>query len=156
MKLITVFVVILALTMPLGVSAFAHCEIPCGIYDDEARFEMIAEHLTTIEKSMTQVIELSKEKPLNYNQVVRWTNNKEQHADELQRIVSQYFLTQRLKPVDRGDEEAYPDYTEKLALLHQMLFYAMKAKQTTDHANVEKLLELSAEFKTAYFGKHER
>ncbi len=28
--------------------AAAHCEIPCGIYDDEMRINMIAEHITTI------------------------------------------------------------------------------------------------------------
>jgi len=34
---------------------WAHCEIPCGIYGDEARFAAIAEDLTTIEKAMTQI-----------------------------------------------------------------------------------------------------
>ena len=38
--------------------ATAHCEIPCGIYDDEMRFGMMAEHITTIEKSIKQIIEL--------------------------------------------------------------------------------------------------
>ncbi|MDY6953871.1 MAG: superoxide dismutase [Ni], partial [Thermodesulfobacteriota bacterium] len=35
--------------------ASAHCEIPCGIYDDQMRIDMIAEHITTIEKSMKQI-----------------------------------------------------------------------------------------------------
>ncbi len=155
MKLIMAFVVIFVMMTPLGSPAFAHCEIPCGIYDDEARFEMIAEHVTTIEKSMNQIITLSEEKPLNYNQVVRWIQNKERHADELQQIVSQYFMTQRLKPVDKGGQKTYLNYVKKLELLHQMLFYAMKAKQTTDYANIEKLRVLLAEFKTAYLDKHE-
>jgi nickel superoxide dismutase len=31
------------------------CEIPCGIYDDEMRINMIAEHITTIEKSVKKL-----------------------------------------------------------------------------------------------------
>jgi nickel superoxide dismutase len=40
-------------------------------------------------------------------------------------------------------------------LLHQMLVYAMRAKQTTDLANVEKMRSLLQDFHTAYFGKEE-
>ena len=86
---------------------------------------------------------------------MRWVHNKENHANELQHIVTQYFLTQRLKPVDNGSQEARSAYVEKLTLLHNMLFYAMKTKQTTDVGNVEKLRSLLAEFRAAYFGKAE-
>ena len=134
---------------------FAHCEIPCGIYDDEMRCEMIAEHITTIEKAMKQIESLSKEDPVNYNQVVRWVVNKEHHANELQHIVTQYFMTQRVKLVDKNDAQAYKAYQHKLGLLHEMLVYAMKAKQTTDLEHVAKLRSLLEEFKVAYFGEHE-
>lgn len=132
--------------------AFAHCEIPCGIYDDEARANMIAEHITTIEKSMNQIAALSGETPLNHNQITRWVRNKEDHASKLQHIATQYFMTQRVKPADKEDTEAYAAYTKRLTLLHQMMVYAMKAKQTTDPANVEKLRALLSEFKEEYFG----
>lgn len=155
MKLIIALVVALALLTSMGVPAYAHCEIPCGIYDDEARLTAIAEHITTIEKSMNRILTLSKEEePRNHNQIVRWVNNKEKHATDLQGIVTQYFMTQRLKPADKGDAEAQSAYVKKLTLLHQMLVYAMKAKQTTDQSNVEKLRSLLAEFKTAYSGGH--
>ena len=36
-------------------NAVAHCEIPCGIYTDEMRVQMIEEHCKTIEKSMSQI-----------------------------------------------------------------------------------------------------
>ncbi len=144
-----------ALCMCLVSPALAHCEIPCGIYDDEARADMIAEHITTIEKSMNRITALSKEAPLNHNQIVRWVQNKENHADELQHIATQYFMTQRIKPADKEDTEAYTIYIKKLTLLHRMVVYAMKSKQTTDLANVEKLRSLLAEFKGEYFGKHE-
>ncbi len=38
---------------------YSHCQIPCGIYGDPARFDMLAEHITTIEKSMKQITDLS-------------------------------------------------------------------------------------------------
>jgi len=43
------------------VKASAHCEIPCGIYDDEMRINMINEHIATIEKSMNQIMKIEKE-----------------------------------------------------------------------------------------------
>ena len=154
MKLAMALVAVFIFLMPMASPVFAHCEIPCGIYDDETRCTMIAEHITTIEKSINQIVALSKEESLNYNQIVRWVDNKEHHANELQHIVTQYFMTQRLKPVDQADSKAYSEYIKKLELLHQMLVYAMKAKQTVDLENVEKLRSLLAEFRTAYFGKH--
>ena len=36
--------------------AEAHCEIPCGIYDDEAGIKQLLEHVTTIEMSMNQIV----------------------------------------------------------------------------------------------------
>ena len=122
----------------------AHCEIPCGIYDDELRAKLIAEHAGTIEKSMKQIMSLSKD-PANSNQLVRWVSNKEAHATEIQHIVSQYFMTQRIKP----NQEKY---TEKLTVLHQMLLAAMKCKQTTDVSHVNNLRTLLKKFEVLYFG----
>lgn len=130
-----------ALVITTG-SAFAHCEIPCGIYDDEARLALIQEHADTIEKSMKQIAEL--EKGGNANQLVRWVTNKEHHANELQHIVTQYFMTQRIK-FDAVD------YDKKLAALHKMLVYTMKCKQTTDLANVDMLRQATEEFHKLYF-----
>ena len=42
-----------------GSLAYSHCQIPCGIYGDEARFNMITEHITTVEKSMKLIESLS-------------------------------------------------------------------------------------------------
>ena len=61
-------------------SILAHCQIPCGIYNHQLRFNIIAKEITTIEKSMKQIINLSKQNPVNYNQLVRWINNKDEHA----------------------------------------------------------------------------
>jgi nickel superoxide dismutase len=126
-------------------NAAAHCEIPCGIYDDQLRAQLIAEHATTIEKSMKMIMELSKSNPVNYNQMVRWVSNKEDHATQIQHIVTQYFMTQRLKP-DQAK------YSEKLTALHKMLIAAMKCKQTTDLTHVNALRAHLKEFEKLYFG----
>ena len=115
---ISIVVSIVSLIAP---GAFSHCEIPCGIYGDEIRFYMIEEHLATIEKSMKMISELSKEEDKNYNQLVRWINNKEQHADDIQEIVCQYFMTQRVKPVAEENGEKHKKYLVKIAVLHKML-----------------------------------
>jgi nickel superoxide dismutase len=127
-----------------NIPAMAHCEIPCGIYDDEARLSMLLEHTTTIEKSMREIKALENADPGNANQLIRWVMNKEHHANELQEIVTQYFMTQRIKP----DAEKYE---KKITVLHQMLLAAMKSKQTTDEANVAELRKLIEEFHNLYF-----
>ncbi len=138
----SVLIVLCSALLFIAGNAFAHCEIPCGIYDDEVRMGLIEEHAATIEKSMNQIIEL--EKGGNANQLVRWVTNKEAHANELQHIVTQYFMTQRIN-FDT------PDYDKKLAALHEMLVYAMKCKQTTDVTNVALLRQAAEKFHKLYF-----
>ena len=141
--LVTVFVSVVSICF-FPIKASAHCEIPCGIYNDEMRITMIMEHIATVEKSMNQIMEIEKEKQHHANQLVRWIMNKERHADEIQEIVTQYFMTQRIK-VDAKN------YEKKLGLLHQILVYSMKCKQTTNVDYPHKLRLLVQEFHTLYF-----
>ena len=144
---------VLGLTMSLvrAPEVSAHCQIPCGIYNDPVRFTMLEEHITTIEKSMNSITELSEDPAKNANQLIRWTMNKEDHADKLAEIVVQYFLQQRIKPVASTEGEDGRKYLEKLRLCHEILVASMKAKQTTDLQYVEQLKSLVADFRTAYF-----
>jgi len=127
-------------------SLSAHCEIPCGIYTDDMRVKMIREDCQTILKSMKQIETLSEASSINYNQLVRWVNNKETHANKIQEVVTQYYMTQRIKP-------SQANYSEKLEHLHAMLLSAMKCKQTTDPAHVEALEEHLDAFVALYFDK---
>ena len=147
-----VLVVVLTLTLLCTHGAFAHCEIPCGIYDDGARFAEIEEHISTIEKSMGAIRELAGADPVDYNQLARWVTNKETHANEIQHIASQYFLTQRVKPLGDATPAEREIYVRKLTLLHEMIVAAMKAKQTTDPAVVTKLRTVLSSFRAAYGG----
>jgi len=139
------FLVVCSIALFAVSYAAAHCEIPCGIYDDQMRIDLMAEHITTIEKSMKQILKLETHKPIQYNQLIRWVTNKENHANEFQEIVTQYFMTQRIK-VDTED------YAKKLIVLHKMLIYAMKCKQTTHLSHISTLRSLLKEFNNLYFG----
>ncbi len=144
----------LAIVAAASSGVFAHCQIPCGIYGDETRFALLEEHVTTIEKSMNQIQTLSKEQEPNYNQIVRWVVNKEAHADKLTEIVTFYFMAQRVKPADPTDRAAQSKYLREVTTLHQMIVFAMKAKQTTDLEHCAKLRELIKRFKASYLGQH--
>ncbi len=146
-----VVVVILVSLVVFTTLVYSHCQIPCGIYHDPARFDMIAENIKTIEKSMKQITKLSQEDKPDMNRIVRWVQNKEKHADDTSHIITYYFMAQRIKTVEKADGKAYEKYVKNLTLLHKMLVYSMKAKQTTDLSNVEKLRTLLTEFQTAYF-----
>ncbi len=146
-----------AILLVLGGSriVWSHCEIPCGIYNDPMRLDMIAEHIQTIEKSMNQINQLSAAENKDNNQLVRWIMNKENHADYLSDIVTQYFMKQRINPVEDKQNEAYGKYIRELTLLHQMMFYSMKCKQATDLKNVAQLKRCLGEFRTSYLGSGE-
>ncbi len=137
-------------SMFAATEARAHCEMPCGIYGDDLRFSMLDEDVTTIEKSMNKIVELSSDPAANANQITRWVLNKEKHADHLSEIVTQYFMTQRIKLPDMADAKAVETYKGHLAMLHKMLVYAMKSKQTTDPANTTVLHDTIHEFKASY------
>jgi nickel superoxide dismutase len=150
---------VLASTLFVAVAVFAaaqlhaHCQIPCGIFDDELRVQLMEEHITTVEKSMKEIVSLAKESPVNHNQLSRWISNKETHAQEIQDIATAYFMSQRIKVPSSHEGEAWDSYVHRLSLLHQIQVHAMKAKQTTDLEHVAKLRTLVKEFRQAYFGE---
>ena len=150
-----IFTVLLSLAVLAGKNSYGHCEIPCGIYHDELRIALLYEHFTTIEKAMSQMTELSQAGEVNYNQLIRWTGAKEDHANEVQDVVTQYFITQRVKLPEATEGEVYEKYIKQLSALHEIIVYAMKSKQTTDTGNVEKMRAALKTFEDLYFeGKH--
>ncbi len=113
-----------------------HCQVPCGIYDDPRRIADLKEDIKTILKAQRQVNEICKNtgpfpEAQAMNQAVRWVNTKEEHASHVIDTVSQYFLTQKVKPKNKGDE-GYDEYLEVLAAHHRVMSAAMKAKQSAD------------------------
>ncbi len=124
--------------------ASAHCQVPCGIFDDDNVIGSMQTDFLTIEKACTEIAALSKDPSANAQQIVRWTVNKESHAQDLQEKVLNHFLAQRLKSPEAGaDGDAY---MAKLKLCHEVIVAAMKCKQSTDPANVGKLKGLLDSF----------
>jgi nickel superoxide dismutase len=131
--------------------SFAHCEVPCGIYDDQLRFVEMLEDQATIAKAVVQINELSaKSDAQSKNQLVRWITTKEAHATNTQHIVAQYFMTQRIKSDDKAGPQAYQ---KKLAAAHAVMVAAMKCKQSADAAPTAALRAAIYDFYRAYEGK---
>lgn len=132
-----------------------HCQVPCGIYGDTMRIQMLREDAATIEKGMNTLNAMTGEHH-EQNQAVRWIMTKDQHAQKIQDMVAAYWLAQRIKtPKDSGDEAAMARYHHQLELLHRITVAAMKCKQTTDVAHVESLRALTKSFSESYFTKED-
>lgn len=135
--------------MALPPSGHAHCQIPCGIYDDHARVQGMLEDAATVEKSIKLIQELAgKSDAISQNQLIRWVMNKETHAQKIISTISDYFLTQRVKP-DQAD------YAERLTKHHAVILAAMKAKQNADADHVKKLKE-SIGALSPYYPEHKQ
>ena len=140
---------IIALVTFINIKLLAHCQIPCGIYSDAAQIIQIKEDLQTIEKSILMINKLSGEyDPQSLNQLNRWISSKEKHAQNIHDIISQYFLTQRIKQSSRN-------YENELITLHQLLVSIMKCKQSVSKENVKKSDKLLDDFSQLYFDEEE-
>ena len=133
----------------------AHCQVPCGIYDDAVRIIQLREHVTTIEKSMTKIEQLTSDESSsqNMNQLIRWINTKEEHATFIQSTMANYFLAQRIKP-KKKDEAGRQQYVDQTLLLQQIIVAAMKSKQTVDKSNPRSVSTLLNQFVELYFDEH--
>jgi nickel superoxide dismutase len=132
---------------------FAHCQVPCGIYNDAARIVQLQEDFATIQKAMNKIKNLSlKKDATSMNQMTRWIMTKEDHASKIQEVVSDYFLTQRIKEKPKGPD--YVLYVNQTTILHQILVAAMKCKQTVDPGKVKYGLKLIDSFINLYFDAH--
>ncbi len=124
--------------------AHSHCQLPCGIYDDHARVHSMLEDADTIQKTVILIKDNSgKNDPQSNNQLVRSIANKESHAQSIIETISDYFLTQRVKP-------SQDDYTERLKKHHAVIIASMKAKQNSDLQHVDDLKATIVELEEYY------
>ena len=128
--------------------AHAHCQVPCGIYDDHARVQSMLEDAATVTKAAKMINDLAgKNDAQSLNQITRWVMNKETHAQKIISTISDYFLTQRVKA-------SQEDYTERLVKHHSVIVAAMQAKQNADGKFAMELTK-AIEALAAYYPKHE-
>ncbi len=135
------------LTLFSASQVFAHCQVPCGIYGDQRRFEEMLEDTQTIAKAIGEIDTLAgTHDATGHNQLARWVSTKEDHATNIQQIVGQYFLAQRIKP-DAAN------YVEQLKAAHGVIVTAMKCKQGADPATAQALEKAIQDLYRAYEGK---
>ncbi|TWT87031.1 superoxide dismutase, Ni [Neorhodopirellula pilleata] len=142
--------VLLALTMvgSNATTAHAHCQVPCGIYGDQLRFQQMLEDQQTIAKAQTSINDLSSGTldAQGHNQLARWVVTKEEHAQRIQTTIAEYFLAQRIKP-DASN------YAKTLMAAHKVIIDAMKCKQSADPSTAEMLKASVLDLYRAYEGK---
>lgn len=132
-------------------NAAAHCQVPCGIFTDQLRFEAMLEDTTTIAKAIDQVSEnlaamADEPTPLVVNQLSRWISTKEDHANHIQKVIADYFMAQRIKT----DAD---NYVEQLKAAHAVMQAAMKVKQDAAPEKAEALKNAIFDLYRAYEGK---
>ena len=129
-----------------------HCQVPCGVYTDQMRFEQMLEDTKTIAKAIAAVNEFADSlndgppSAKGMNQVTRWISTKDDHATNTQKIVAEYFLTQRIK-------ESNKEYSNQLITAHKVMVAAMKCKQDANPATAETLKKAILDLYRAYEGK---
>lgn len=125
----------------LATAAPAHCEVPCGIYDDHAEIERMRLDAQTMRKASKQIVELAgRVDASSLNTITRWVMVKEEHGERIQHSVAWYFVTQRVKaPAPGAGAEAVEAYHQKLAAFHAISRAAMNAAQSLDPAAADRL-----------------
>lgn len=124
-------------------TAFAHCDIPCKIYDPHAA--QVAAHSVI---RMIQMIDEAKKEELEEKEylmhIARLTGVKEEHAEIVKREV-------RIIWGDYFKEEQIKQFPDIHILVHDIMMLASKTKQTLDIESANKLLTKVQEFSEAFY-----
>lgn len=110
-----------------------HCPVPCGSFNDCKLVADVKEASATIRKAAIEVSRLSPPaSPLSFNQMTRWINVKEKHADKIIALVVNYCLCQCVKPFGDNQSSFKSDneYIAALRAHHAVIQAAMAVKQS--------------------------
>lgn len=113
---------------------YAHCDVPCGIYETDTMTHAAATCKRMVEK-YNEIGEVDDESPESMNTAIRCVMTKEKHAqkckDELYLLWSDYFK---------------PEHLEKFPDLHDKFWKATKqcgaVKQHMNLDECDKLIEM--------------
>ena len=65
-------------------------------------------------------------------------------------------MAQRVNIPGASDKEERKKYLKELELLHKLVFYSMKAKQSTDSYYIDEMRKVLDEFKKEYYTQGKR
>lgn len=128
--------------------AYAHCDIPCGIYDPH-NVQMAAHTVIRMTQMIEEVSVSSKEPPFEerkkiISQVSRITHVKEEHGhlveDELGTLQNDYFK-----------EEHYKKFANLRELLEKGTKLSVKTRQNIDMEAAEELLEVTMQIAEIFY-----
>jgi nickel superoxide dismutase len=124
--------------------AKAHCDIPCGIYDPITA-QIAALTVVRMVDLMTDLDKTHPEKDVAYyNSLARYVGVKEEHAEkvkhEIRVIWGDFMKAQQL--------EKYPDTH---ALVHKIMQFGSKSRQTADRETALQLVEAVNQFAQAFW-----
>ena len=113
---------------------YAHCDVPCGIYETDSMTHAAATCKRMVEKYQ-EIGQVTAENPESMNTAIRCVMTKEEHAqkckDQLYLLWSDYFK---------------PEHLEKNPDLHDKFWQATKqcgkVKQTMDMDEADKLIKM--------------
>ena len=123
--------------------AYAHCDIPCGIYDPYAA-QVAAHTVVRMDMLIADLMKNGATTAEDRNKLVRCVNVKEQHAEIVKHEVT-VIWGDHMKP---EHAKAHPELHE---LVWNTLKLAGKAKQSTDIKDAEALLENVEKFAEAFW-----
>lgn len=129
-------------------TVYAHCDIPCGIYDPHEM--QLAAHTVIRMVNMLDELKPSVEEPpfderkKIISQIARLTKVKEEHAEKIKHEV-------RILWGDYFKEEHVEKFPELNNLVWETLKLASKTKQTIDLENAKKLLENTNKIAEIFF-----
>ena len=121
---------------------YAHCDVPCGIYETDTMRHAAETCVRMIEK-ITALTDAEGEKSDGHNNFIRMVMTKEKHAqlckDQIYVLWSDYFK---------------PEHLEKFPDLHDTLWQAAKqcgkVKQTVSADEAQKLLGMVNDIATMF------
>jgi nickel superoxide dismutase len=129
-------------------AVFAHCDIPCGIYDPTdaqlSALTIIRMDQLIAEAAAPAMDAKAEDRSAYISKIARYTTVKEQHAERLKndvRVIWGDFFT--------------PDHAKQFPQIHELtwkiLKQASKARQGTNVADAQELLKLVQEFSEVFW-----
>ena len=113
--------------------AYAHCDVPCGIYDPHS-MQMAAHTVIRMDMLIAEAMKNGGTSPEDRNKIIRCVKVKEEHAEiakhEASVLWGDYFKPEHIKQ--------FPELND---LVFNTLKLASKSKQGTDIKTAEDLLE---------------